>query len=211
MKQEEEGGKIKYYSPNEVEIVVEDGVRKAYVKPPPEPPTPLFIKLSKFIDHQFMQRGFNSDKFATALLEKFNVTDKEIKEMKQVLDINKQEEEERSANPPKLTLITGGKQPPDDPDNPDWLSKLDNHTTFLVQKRNDSTFSLGQFTIVIKLKKAILLLMEGAKTPLWVDPMRFCRDFNKFEIVQTGEEYDLEVKANAMVKEIFQSNDGKGS
>jgi hypothetical protein len=128
--------------------------------------------------------------------------------MRQTLDTNKQEEDERIANPPKLTLITGGKGPPDDPDNPDWLTKLDNHTTFLVESKKDSNFTLGQFTIVLKLKKAILLLMEGAKQPIWVNPLRFCRDFNKFEIVQTGEEYDLEVKANQQLKGTFQDNDG---
>lgn len=109
------------------------------------------------------------------------------------------EEEEHTA--PKLKLITGGKGPPDDPNNPDWLSELDNHTTFLAQNKKDTTFALGQFTIVLKGEKAILVLVQGSKEPVWVDPVRFTRDFRRYEIIQTGAEYDLEAKANLQLEE----------
>jgi hypothetical protein len=119
-------------------------------------------------------------------------------------DINEERDiEEAKANPgwtPRI--ITGGKGPPDypgDPNNPDWLSGLDNHTTFLGQHKKNQDFPLGQFSIIYKGQRSILMMVSGSKDPVWVDPMRFCRDFRLQEILQTGEEYDLELKANEVV------------
>lgn len=118
------------------------------------------------------------------------------------LDLVQNEEEENKAKVPFIPrVITGGKGPPEDPNNPDWLTPLSLHTTFLVQNKKDTSFLLGQFTVVHKGKKVILLFQPGNKEPIPVDPIRFCRDFTKYEVLQTGEEYELERKANEIVKE----------
>lgn len=117
------------------------------------------------------------------------------------------EEEERKTSPFVPKVIQGGKGP-SDPSGPEWLGELSTHTTFLANKRNDSGFTLGQFTIAFKTNnnKSVLLYVEGQDKPVWVNPTRFCRDFSHWDTVQTGEEYDLELKANAINRSI-QSRD----
>jgi len=104
------------------------------------------------------------------------------------------EEEERVKAPFIPRIITGGKDPTD-PNDPNWLSSLDQYTSFLVQNKKDTQFALGEFRVIYKSIKSILVLSSNMKEPIWVDPIRFCRDFRLHEILQTGEEYLLEQKA----------------
>lgn len=92
-------------------------------------------------------------------------------------------------------VIQGGKGGGGNSDGTDWLSELEVNSTVLGQGKKDTNFALGQFTIVYKGSKGILLLVSGTKEPIWVDPIRFCRDYRLYEILQTAEEFDLETKA----------------
>ena|ERR1700692_2480428 len=119
------------------------------------------------------------------------------------------EEERPQGWTPKV--IAGGKGPPDTPGGSeyDWLIHLPVHTTFLCQNRKDQGFALGQFSIIFKGDKGVLMFVQGSKEPIWVDPTRFCRDYRHYETLQTKEDYELEKKANAQVDEHFSTLDNK--
>lgn len=89
---------------------------------------------------------------------------------------------EKEENVVPFKLITGGK-PPRDPD--DWLSELAEGTVFLVQHKNNvNEFSLGQFILVNKFEKSILILTTtNQQMYSYVNPLRFCRSFTLWEII----------------------------
>lgn len=103
-------------------------------------------------------------------------------------------------------VITGGKGGDggsttigDSGDN--WLSDLDTHTTFLIQKKKDfSEDNLQQVVLGFKGKKSVLLIFElpdGKRVPIWKDPNRFCNEYRLFEVLQTKEEYFQEIEINS--------------
>lgn len=86
----------------------------------------------------------------------------------------------------KFRVITGGKEPPDDPNNPDWLSKLDKGTVFLVQdKLNPNDFNLGLIRLLNKTdKSATLAIKQGeAIIEAFVNPLRFCKKYSLYEVL----------------------------
>src|SRR5581483_1250828 len=105
-------------------------------------------------------------------------------------------------------VITGGKGTFDPPsDGTDWLSPLEIYTTFLVQGKKDTSFMLGQFTVIHKGTKGRLMLHGSSDKPEWFDPIRFCRDYRLYEILQTGEQYRKEREANAIARELNNGSD----
>ena len=109
------------------------------------------------------------------------------------LETIKEEETEKTPFVPRV--IQGGKGP-SDPLGPDWLSALDIGTTFLIQNKKDTAFTLGQATVVYKGFKGVLLLMASQQEPIWVDPIRFCNNFRWYETIQTAEEAKTEKEMN---------------
>lgn len=105
-------------------------------------------------------------------------------------------EEEVIKTPFVPKVIQGGKGP-SDPLGPDWLSSLEVNTTFLIQGKKDSNFTLGQATVIYKGSRGVLLLIANqAKEPVWVDPVRFCANYRWYETIQTGEEAREEAELN---------------
>lgn len=101
-------------------------------------------------------------------------------------------EEEKEKWTPKV--ITGGKGPPT---GENWLVDLPEKTTVLIQRVNDQNFALGQATVMMKLGRAILLAVVGeGKSLIWVDPVKFCNHYRRYEILQTAEEAELEENVN---------------
>lgn len=111
-----------------------------------------------------------------------------------IMNIKQEEIEETKANSSWTPrVITGGKSPPDDPNNPDWLSKLPPRTTVLIRNKKDQSPFLGQLTVIDKTTKSVIIFVPSQqKEPLPVDPIRFCRDFSLWEVIQSAKEFDLE-------------------
>lgn len=97
--------------------------------------------------------------------------------------------------PAKLALVTGGKEPPDI----NWLSTFNQGDAFLarprhgpsdprtLQKTPNTDLDLFEFHVIFKSDKAFRLLCrikdnEDSKNS-WVDPLRFSRDFELFEVL----------------------------
>lgn len=83
-------------------------------------------------------------------------------------------------------VIAGGKTEPPDLSGPDWLSALPVRTTVWIQSKKDTSFPLGQLTILHKGTKGIVIAIDGKAVP--VDPIRFCSQYRHYETVQTAEE-----------------------
>lgn len=79
-----------------------------------------------------------------------------------------------------LKLITGGK----DSDGP-WLMNLEQGTIFVIRDLGDPrNFNLGQFQLVSKTEKSVLLYTNiGGKILTRVDPSRFCQRYSLVEIL----------------------------
>lgn len=83
----------------------------------------------------------------------------------------------------KLEVITGG-LPPD----ANWLSALPEKTVFFVREKKVGTniprYMLAQYILVKKFERCVILLsnLNGEQYGA-VDPIRFCNDFDLFEIV----------------------------
>lgn len=91
--------------------------------------------------------------------------------------INTLEEDKKIVD---LKLITGGK----DSDGP-WLMKLEEGTVFVIRDLGDPrNFNLGQFQLVSKTDKSVLLYTNiGGKILTRVDPSRFCQRYSLVEIL----------------------------
>ena|SRR2546423_15098324 len=89
-----------------------------------------------------------------------------------------------------LQLIRGGKpdfigrQPPDN-----WLMALKVNTTFLVKSKNNANFALGEFTLIAKRERSVLLCTQlNQEAFTWVDSVRFVGQYDLAEILYEPED-----------------------
>jgi hypothetical protein len=94
-------------------------------------------------------------------------------------EVIKPKEEETENNIVDLKLLQGGKEPPK---GDDWLSKLDEHTLFFVQRQNaPMEFSLGLFWKETHEGKVVKLRSPMLPEALYVNPIRFCNVYTLYE------------------------------
>lgn len=98
---------------------------------------------------------------------------------------------------PYLRSITGGKGPPDDPEDPKstWLSKLPVGTVFLAQDKREKSIDLPHFEILAQRQKAVHLYTRiNSQLDIfkWVDPVAFSSRFDIVDILGwTKEEEEI--------------------
>src|SRR5260370_17905365 len=92
-------------------------------------------------------------------------------------------EEERKRRK-SLRIVTGGKEPPDPPDEvKDWLSPMKRFTIFLASSPKLG-LDLLEYHVIVKTKKSIKLAVNEGQIIRWVDPKDFCKKFILHEIIQ---------------------------
>lgn len=95
---------------------------------------------------------------------------------------------------PQLQLLPGGK------DTDIWLWKLPLGTVFLSKEKGALAFQLMEFQITAKTEKSVQLMVPnysgGPPAYVRVDPVKFCQQVEKFEILSLGEEEDVEPEGN---------------
>lgn len=100
-------------------------------------------------------------------------------------DTQEQEIEEKEIRLKKYEVIQGGLstaggEPPSLSGN--WLRDLPMGTVFLISdKSKPRDFMLGLFRVVGKETKAVALQTTGSNDPIYVNPYRFCNQYELFE------------------------------
>lgn len=93
-------------------------------------------------------------------------------------------EEEVRKKRKALRVITGGKGPPDPPEEViDWLSPMKRFTIFLASSPKLG-LDLLEYHVIVKTKKSIKLAVNEGQVIRWVDPKDFCKKFVLHEIIQ---------------------------
>lgn len=98
-----------------------------------------------------------------------------------------QEEEEKEIRLKKFEVIQGGLstaggEPPIISGN--WLRDLPLGTVFLISdKTKPRDFMLGLFRVVGREQKAVALQTAGTNEPIYVNPNRFCNQYELFETI----------------------------
>lgn len=83
------------------------------------------------------------------------------------------------------------------PDDPIWINNLGVGTIFLARKKGSQDFVLGEFAIYAKTERAVIVFINGMgdqKHP--IDPIRFCNQYELFEVLRTAEQFMAELEAN---------------
>lgn len=92
------------------------------------------------------------------------------------LVVNNEEEGDLMAD---LKLIRAGGDPP----NNNWLEALADGTIFLTQSRSDREFILGQFVLLSRTEKSVILAQANTERPVYINPGRFCSQYTLYEII----------------------------
>ena len=104
-------------------------------------------------------------------------------------------------------VVTGGKGPPQDTNEFDWISSIPINTTVLIQSKKNTEFPLGQLRVVHKFQKAVVVFVpDQSPKPIPIDPVRFCSQFRLYEVIQTAEEYDIERELDSQIRSKDDSN-----
>ena len=97
------------------------------------------------------------------------------------------EDKEKEPSKPQLRVITGGKGTPEGPSD-NWLIKLNKGSVFSC-KRKGVVVDLELYGISFKHTKTIVLFNAlGTSPPRAVDPVEFCKHYDKFEVIDEGGE-----------------------
>ena len=101
-------------------------------------------------------------------------------------EIEEKSIDEKKDNVIPFRLVPGGKEPTDPND---WLSELETGTVFLIKdKNNHHDFNLGQFCLLRKTDKSVMLSSPTMEVPFYVVPRRFCSRYSLHEILGKVEE-----------------------
>ena len=93
-------------------------------------------------------------------------------------------EEEVRKKRKALRVVTGGKGPPDPPDEViDWLTPMKRFTVFLAYSPKLG-LDLLEYHVILRWKKSIKLAVNEGQIIRWVDPKKFCKDWILHEIIQ---------------------------
>lgn len=101
------------------------------------------------------------------------------------LDMNVATDEEpelRATQYPKLRVLTGGKGPPEPPDDGvNWLAEYVVGTTFVARHRNSKEVDFNLYHVLFKSLPGVVLLKwelpDGKMLDYYVDPQRFSKQF----------------------------------
>lgn len=93
-----------------------------------------------------------------------------------------EEPELRATQYPKLRVLTGGKGPPEPPDDGvNWLAEYVVGTTFVARHRSSKEVDLNLYLVVFKSLPGVILLQwqlpDGKVLDYYVDPERFSKQF----------------------------------
>lgn len=93
---------------------------------------------------------------------------------------------------PRLRVIQGGKEPqvkPEgaDPQDPDWLSKLEIGTNFVTADKFGDYIGT-QWVVLYKTDKTVFLEARGHEHPIPVIPKKFCRRHQLIEVLSIRKE-----------------------
>lgn len=96
-----------------------------------------------------------------------------------------QEQEKEVKLKPKLEVIQGGLSSGEPPlITGNWLRDLPMGSVFLIaDKYKPKDFMLGMFRLVGKEKRAVALQTVASNEPIYVDPTRFCHQYELFETI----------------------------
>ena len=91
------------------------------------------------------------------------------------------EEEKESKNVVELKLVSSDGNPPS---SGNWLMDLPIGQVFLIQdKQKPRDFMLGLFRLIGKEGKAVVLMTTASQDPIYVNPSRFCSQYDCYEKV----------------------------
>jgi len=100
-------------------------------------------------------------------------------------------------------VITGGKGPPDPPDQEgsNWLADLETGTTFVTRSRNSKEVDLNLYHVLFKSLPGVVFLKwqlpDGKLLDYYVDPVRFSKMFEKPIILGVIKEEAAEADGDA--------------
>lgn len=112
-----------------------------------------------------------------------------------IIDLE-EEEKKRHMNYPKLTLIQGGKKPPNSLDDY-WLKDLEEHAVFIARQKKTDRWIGHEYHLKIKVGDAFMLRLvqwdpDKQKERIhigWFVGPDFCKDWDCVEVLDDGKSY----------------------
>ena len=104
-----------------------------------------------------------------------------------IIDKREQEEDKEENKVTPFRLIQGGKEPPSE----NWLMGLTKDTVFLAREKHSKGIDFNMYCVTFKFKVGVLLtwtLVDDKQVHVYVDSLRFSRNFDLVEIIEEGED-----------------------